>query len=243
MNDSNTPPLQLDEGDLFAYLDDDASPRVVQRIEQDEALLAQVEALRQMQTLFGLSLAQHHCPSTDDLLEYQANLLQGDAHRSVAQHLVTCTYCQAEMHDLAVEIVLEKETKPISEPGWREILEAAGRRLVDLTSRPQVRRPAYALRGNVQQVLFESAEFQVIISIKKLSDQQIRFEGQVMNLSDPLTMPNGNVTLRIGEASTQTSVLDEFGHFQLKHTATDTYSLQIDIDGATSLVASIEIGG
>jgi len=242
MIDSNQPLSPLDEGDLLAYLDGDAPHEVVRAIEQDAALLAQVEELRQAQMLFGLSLAQRNCPDTDSLVEYQANLLDGKVHDAIAAHLVTCTYCQAEMSELAVGIVWEEafESDPEPAANWQEVLREAGRQLVELVLQPQARRPTYALRGTSRQLVFDSADFQLILTIKS-SPNQVAIEGQLLNLMDPLAMPDGKVILRVDDDEAVSAEIDEFGHFELTHTPITHGTIQIDVDATTTLIVPLDV--
>ena len=240
----STPP-QLNEGDLLAYLDGDASPELIRTIEQDAMLLAQVDELRQAQMLFGFSLAQRHCPDTDSLVEYQASLLPESERQSIADHLITCTYCQAEMAELSVGIVLDEveveAVEPVREPNWLDALQAAGRQLIELTMRPQLSRgPVYALRGKAQQTIFEADGFQLIVSTKRISGENTKIEGQVMNLLDPFAMDGGTITLRVGDEIQSSSPVDEFGHFELTCELVTAYSLQIDVGESATLVAVIE---
>ena len=241
MIDSNRPLSPLDEGDLLAYLDGDAPRAIVRAIEQDAALLAQVEELRQAQMLFGLSLAQRNCPDTDSLVEYQASLLDGEAHDAIAAHLVTCTYCQAEMSELAVGIAWEDALEPaVPKVSWQDALREAGRQLIELVLQPQTRRPAYALRGTSRQLVFDSAEFQLILTIKSNPDQ-VAIEGQLLNLMDPLAAPDGMAVLWVDDEAISAEI-DEFGHFELTHIPITSGTLQIDFDATTTLIAPIVIG-
>ena len=243
MSDPIQPLNPLQEGDLLAYLDGDASHEVVLAIEQDAALQAQVEELRQAELLFGLSLAQRDCPDTDSLLEYQVDLLEGKAYTAIAAHLVTCRYCQAEMRDLAAGIAWEEveaaTPAPAPKLNWRDALREVGRRLLELTLLPQAQQPMYALRGESRQLVFSAESFQVIISINQQPDQQFKLEGQLINLADPLAMPSGLVTFRTDSTDPINTLLDEFGHFELEVEKADSGELQIDVNETTSLVTII----
>ena len=241
MKDSDATPIPLYDGDLMAYIDGDAAPSIVAAIEADEALLAEVAALRQAQALLDVGLARGDCPETDDLLTYQAKLLQGDVMQAIATHLETCVYCQQEVAELAVGIVLDTKPVAAAESGWLDTLRLAGWRVIELALRSPTQTPAFGLRGDSQQLIFESDAYQIVAVIKRVAEDASRLEGQVVNLTDPLVMPEGQVMLRVGSSVAQSADLNQFGHFILEPIADGSYTLQIEANDFTSLIVQLAL--
>jgi hypothetical protein len=88
------------EGDLLAYIEGEAPPELVRRIESSAVLMVQVTALREMAALFTRALFRAGCPDVDLLLQYEAGLLTGTEAETVSQHLATCPYCSQEADEI-----------------------------------------------------------------------------------------------------------------------------------------------
>ncbi len=119
-------PSQIQEGDLLAFLDGDASAQVADHLDRCPACQADLAGLADTSALLGGALFRMNCPPTEKLLSYQANLLGQGAGREIELHLQSCEFCQAELAELAAVPLPVAAT-----PDLGDRLHAAGRRLID----------------------------------------------------------------------------------------------------------------
>src|SRR5688500_12617448 len=96
-------PDKIKEGDLLAFLEGEAPAAVQAHVARCLHCRNEVTVLQQMNTLFAAALGDEraNCPETDELLQYQAGLLNQARQQRVQVHLKTCDYCQDELAELS----------------------------------------------------------------------------------------------------------------------------------------------
>ena len=83
----------------------------------DQTTPPEAEDLDGMDRLFQAALYRQHCPSADDLLLYQAGLLDDATQNNIATHATTCLRCQAELVEL--EAATAAPAAPVSPWLWQ----------------------------------------------------------------------------------------------------------------------------
>jgi hypothetical protein len=94
-------PVEIEEGDLMAYVDGLAEKAVMQHIQRCPACARQVAELATLQTVLTDRLYRRSCPSPDQLLSFQQDELDKGERLVIAQHLRQCPHCARELATLA----------------------------------------------------------------------------------------------------------------------------------------------
>ncbi len=94
-------PTAIEEGDLMAYLEGEAVPRVREHVERCPACQAEVARLRETSQALVTLMYRADCPAPEVLGQYQMDLLSSSRQLEVAAHVRTCRHCARELEELA----------------------------------------------------------------------------------------------------------------------------------------------
>ena len=97
----DAPNVGVDDATLYSYIDGDADPSTVEKIESLPAALLRAERLRREHMRLRAVLHRVECPDTDVLLDHASGWLPLDQKRSVAEHLEVCPRCAEEVAVIA----------------------------------------------------------------------------------------------------------------------------------------------
>lgn len=229
-------PYKFHEQDLVAYLEGAASPEVVSAIERDPAAMAEVKALRSVDTVLRTTLYRIHCPDMDELLHYQVSLLPEVRSEQIRQHVSTCPHCQHELAALAtVSTELSARSPALVPPSLRTRIEQFGQDIL-AALRPFPSNLAPAVRGTAtheakRELLYEAGEYRIILMVAPpLAAESVRhIEGQITAQQNPATAPLGvRVSLLAQSETVRTDHVDEFGYFALDNVESGEYTIRIE---------------
>ena len=140
-------PPELTDDEISAAVDDEADGTILAHLEQCESCRTRFEAAQKIETLLHRKLFRFECPSSQQLGEYELDLLETSERDSIAAHTEGCPRCQAELKTLQQFMALD----PIPVPEQPDIPQSRPRKPL----RPSVwyAVPAqgmtqYALRGD-----------------------------------------------------------------------------------------------
>jgi hypothetical protein len=167
-------PPELDDQDLWKYLDGEAGYQVVAHLKGCLYCRERAERLARLQGRLINQLYRCTCPSPLELGEYHLDLLLRDQAEVVAQHLAECPHCAREVVHLENYLA---ELAPSLEPSSLERIKGQVRTLMAhlVSGGPGVEKsvqpvlvPAYAgLRGEEKKALiFQADDIQVAIKIQ-----------------------------------------------------------------------------
>ncbi|KAB8143342.1 hypothetical protein F8S13_09995 [Chloroflexia bacterium SDU3-3] len=90
-------PPELDELDLIALADHEASPDVLAHVALCPHCRERAAAIADLQGQLRARLYRLFCPPTDDLADFLQGLLAPTARARVLAHLAECSHCQEEL--------------------------------------------------------------------------------------------------------------------------------------------------
>lgn len=171
---SCTNPPELDDVELLAYLDGEASAQVTTHLAHCPHCRDRAERLAHWQTRLTGRLYRATCPTPLELGEHHLGLLAPEQATALARHLTECPHCSREVAQLAGYL---DELAPSLESSLLEQVKGQVRvlfaRLVSGGEAPSLfggpaLAPAYAgLRGaEASPALYEADEFQIAIEVQ-----------------------------------------------------------------------------
>lgn len=231
-------PSEIQDGDLLAYLDGQASVLVREHLARCAACRTDAADLASLERELAAALFRAACPPTQDLLMFQVHLLGRSEAAPIRLHVQGCVHCQAELAELAA-VPLFSTAQPLSDR-----LRDAGKRLFSAVLIPPVGQPALQRRGTEQaSQIYQAGLFQVLLAkVPPVVAENIwHIEGQILG-----TEETGNLADLLGPADVQISLLrddplaalvaqdtvDDLGFFLLEGVAAGAYVLQIETPDA-----------
>ena len=224
-------PPELDDQDLWKYLDGEAGYQVVAHLKGCPYCCERAERLAHLQGRLINRLYRCTCPSPFELGEYRLGLLPHDQAAVVAQHLAECPHCARE--DVQLENYLA-ELAPSLEPsslGWiKEQVRTLVAHLVsgepgDGQSVQPVLVPAFAgLRGEEKTALvFQADDIQVAIEIQ--DDVKRPSRKAVLGLVVGVALDGMKACLWQAKHCIAETPVDELGGFDISDVAPGSYEL------------------
>ncbi|MEM7334099.1 MAG: hypothetical protein AAF490_18585 [Chloroflexota bacterium] len=237
--------INIDDGDLMAYLAGEASSDISKAIESSKTTLAEIEALRSLDVSLLSLVFRSNCPDTKQLLEYQIGFLPNELQAETEAHISDCPHCRAEIDKITAEEFENQKVVVSSGLGAKiDQLIAAGKTILHTKLIPSPPQPAFALRGNQLSVkTYKANEFQIVLSIQQpiASEKNAKVEGQLTNLEDPLAEFRGKITLYQDNDVIKVEPLDIFGYFSFGNIEFGTYDLLVELDNKTITVSEIQV--
>ena len=237
MSDKCIAPEKIKEGDLLAFIADEATAAVSAHLAECDYCQAEVSALREASGLLSAAAYRQDCPDVDLLLQFEAGLLSQAEAKPVQAHLSGCDLCQVEMAQLtAVPAAAGADNS------WGKQLQEGGRRMLEAIRQP-LQQPVTAVRGRSQHQTYLIAGYKIVLAVNSMYGLGMRWEvdGQVMLDADPLVTFQGRATLMDGEKAVATDELDEFGYFLMDNVKPGAFMLQIDLAEDTLLIKDLSL--
>jgi len=110
---SAPPPLTDDQ--LQGVLDDLRDADVLEHLARCPACTERLKGMRRLDALLTKRLGRMHCPSAQQLVDYQFDMLNAETRSSIRQHVTGCPRCQQEMSVL--DFFLQELELPETEAG------------------------------------------------------------------------------------------------------------------------------
>jgi anti-sigma factor RsiW len=237
-------PAEIEPGDLTACLDGSASPAVAAHVSRCAFCAAEVERLRETDALLAAALYRRDCPSSDDLLLYQANLLGRIERRRIKRHVDGCRQCQEELAQLGAAA-----QEPASSSLMDQAAQAARRVLTAVLAPPPLA-PALAVRAGEApgardkrrlECRAEGYALSLVVIPLAAGEAFARIEGEV--LLDGAPAPRGGAVrlLRADGAAAAEDEVDEFGFFHLEGLARGRYAMQVELPGVVVRIEELDL--
>lgn len=198
----------------------------MQTQEQDGYPVSHQE-MTELESLFGAALYRTSCPSPDDLLQYQANLLSVSEHGTVKAHLARCLLCQQELAILrAVPL-----PAPIQPSLVSRVVEQ-GRNLLTGILLPPLVGAGVTVRGDEgARTIYQAGEMQVVLAkIPPVAGEGIwQLEGQLVQEKDPLADYSAYlVQIADDKGLVLRDTVDDMGFFALEAIPPGRYTVHIE---------------
>jgi hypothetical protein len=226
-------PNEIEDIDLLAYMDGEATPAVAAHIAACRFCQHEVEGF--LQTDFLLRQAAHRsaCPESDVLWQYANHELEQAQMRSLNPHIEGCAYCQQDLRQLATAIFVSPGPVPqpkSSSVSYLSRIQATGKQILRAIIQPPLQ-PA-ALRGETEeQTIYRVGAYQIILSKEAtITTANIwQIEGQIINEAESHAALRGTAVLLHDDAIVARTEVDEVGYFQFAHVNSGQYNIYIDV--------------
>jgi anti-sigma factor RsiW len=234
-------PDEVQDGDLLAFVEGEASPAVRAHVARCLFCAQEVAALQQVDSLFAAAFHRAECPESEWLLRYQTGLLSPAEKRRVKQHIKDCHDCQADLAELAGEpapSMLNRVVTAVSQS-----LQEAGKQVIEAILLPSQPQPVLALRGGSQQhAVYQAGSYQLTLAKTPpiAAENLWQLEGQIVAGSSEANLA-GQVFLLREDQSIASDVIDEFGYFALSNIRPGAYDLSIELNTSILLISAIAI--
>jgi len=245
-------PHEIQDGDLMAFLDSEASTLVVDHLNRCPACQADTGDLAALAGEMGAALFRVACPPVDDLLAYQANLLGLGEQAQIRLHVQGCAHCQLELAELAAIPQSAAQAVTQAPVTLSDQLRRVGKRLMDAVLVTPPAQSALQLRGDEQtRLVYEAGGFRVILAkVPPMVAENIwQIEGQMMAESDAaqalLDRPGAlAISLVAGDQAggvVAEDVVDEVGFFFLEGVTAGLFTLRIETPDETIQIKDFKI--
>jgi len=228
-------PLELEEGELMAYVDGQSDEKVEAHLARCPYCAAQVATYRRTAAVLRAALHRLSCPSPEQLGLYQLNLLPAGERLVLSRHVRECPHCARELEELA---------RVGDSPSLLERLrQAVG--VIEAVLLPTPRLQAVPLRGTLPALQrFRAEGVDVHISVQPGHSRGARtVMGRLVSHGGgeaSLPAPGLEVWLMRGEEAWAASV-EAGGIFTFEGVEPGEYSVGLEWDGQAVLVRGVNV--
>lgn len=237
---SGIEPSTITPEDLIAYIDGEAPPRVVERIESDPALAAEAREYARVQNQLRVRLHRFDCPPPERLGEYDLGLLAPAERTRIAAHLRDCPHCTAELAMLRAFLATEPDIPPVG------AIERVRRLVATLLPPPPLLSPHARLRGADDATARTYQADDVTITLDLGSPVRRGLTSLVGLIwrddADPETIAGSAVILTDTDGTMHTTAIDELGNFTFDDISPGTYHLEVTLGNDRIAIEGIPIG-
>lgn len=150
-NDACAYPPELDDVELIAAADGEASAKTYAHLGACPGCAARAEAVTELQSQLRERLYRLFCPTSDELATFAQGLMVADMRDVVADHVISCPHCLGELNMLAAITA----TPPHRSPALplRRVVAYPGSPDVSLSTSPALNDPIVYHAGALRIVL------------------------------------------------------------------------------------------
>jgi anti-sigma factor RsiW len=239
MECSHPPPLADEQ--ILAMLDGDAAPQVSAHLADCASCAARLDDTRQVEQRLTGRLYRWDCPAPQQLGDYCLGLASANDADMIAQHLVLCAACSAEMEVLRA-FMSANAASPVLAP--RPPARPVRPWLGDLIARvlPSAPAQATALRGAAtRSITAEAGHTTIILEVQPDAEGWVTLRGQLLE-ADQDRWIGALVELRQTGVLATTTLIDEVGGFSCGLLRPEPAELRITPEiGRSVLVPQIEL--
>jgi anti-sigma factor RsiW len=168
-------PPELHDRQLLAYLDGEATAPVVAHLSQCPACRERARELAHLQARLTSHLYRLECPTPHELGEYQMGILTQAQAAAVAEHLIECPHCIAEVAQLNRYLA---DLSDELEPSIVERVRVLVARLIGGGTRAGTPALAPAMAGirgeDAEPLVYQAGDVQITIMIEPDTEQPDR---------------------------------------------------------------------
>ncbi|MBN1579577.1 MAG: hypothetical protein JXA89_02655 [Anaerolineae bacterium] len=228
-------PGEIQEGDLLAYIEGNASQSIKDHIARCPFCAGEAEALAQSDFALAAALYRADCPDTETLLQYQVGILPVHERRQIVQHIQKCPFCAKEVQRLSA---LDEPRHSI----WEEMRRAA-RIVVEAV---QADLPSYlavaAHRGEIDQRLYRTDRYDIVAGSER--------SGEIWCLRGRITCGGLTATELDGcavrlvqqDKIIAKQTVDALGYFFFQNLDAGQYNLWVETPEDDIVVHTISVG-
>jgi hypothetical protein len=226
-------PTEIQEGDLLAYAEGEASPAVQDHVQRCAHCAERAAVYSRLDQWLLAESYRTSCPTPDTLARWQLHLLPADEELSVAAHVRACPHCTHELEELAVVDNDLRSALLDLLPGVSRWLEAT---LVTAPPRPAGQRGVSA-----PQQRYRAGDLDVFVGSQMEAGGR-RLIGRLRPLADQRVDAVGvEVWLVQGGQALGSRFTDDLGHFVFPTVAPGQYDLGFDWQGQAVLIRGVEV--
>ncbi len=233
------PPALSDEA-LFAAIDGDATPEVLQHLDRCPGCTARLEEARQVEQVLSATLHRWDCPPASQLGDYHLGLLPPDQERVLTKHLALCVRCREEVEELRV--FLAAEQPPVAASPRQE---AVPRRSHTLVARLLSQGPGLQLAGvrgaSLSPLIARSSVATIILDPLPGEHETLQLVGQIADEAGEQERWNSAlVEIRQASRLVATAFVDDVGGFDGGPIAAGPTEVRVTAaDGVSIVVADL----
>jgi hypothetical protein len=238
----STPPPLTDE-EISAALEGEIDAQTQLHLDNCTYCAARLVAAQQFERTLNQQLYRLNCPMPDELGDYIAGFLDESRRQKIAQHLLTCSLCQAEETHLRVFLNSpQQEQRPItSKPG----LSPQRRFVSPLRLQPasEAAMTRGGLRGRPQEIelVAEAEDATVFLEIKN-EGAGSRITGQVI-AKDDISWAGALLELRQGDQIQAAVILQDDSEIICENVPPGEYELRMTgPEGQQLLLETLKVG-
>jgi len=227
-------PNQIKEQDLVDFVDGVAPTEVQNHVAMCKTCQMKINRLQKEFALLYAAAYEYDCPTSDDLLLYQAGLLAAVDQQRVETHLQECKACQLHVQQL-LDVPDESPTpRWLTDAIWERLWET-GKQLWESVKlpAPMVSQPALVFRGGERvRETYGAENYQIgIVKIMPIANEnRWQMEGQIVNQVNPAEMLHGRIQLHTNDELIVSDIIDEFGYFALKELPSGNYIILLELE-------------
>ena len=223
--------------DLIAYLDNAALPSASEHIRSCAYCTARVRTYAGVQRKLQSALRRFDCPSPLLLGEYHLDFLPSDERRRIAEHLVHCPRCKAEIETRRSYLADDPDPLPrLSRNPLTIIAQLLGPRL-DLAQA--------GLRGGSDSAsqTFRASNVTITVAPGPVSRPgSTSLLGLIDLGGDELTPAGREVQLARRSGATRTTSIDDLGNFFFEDVQPGIYDLKVQLEDAVIVIQDLPFG-
>lgn len=218
--------LPLSEEQLFAVLDGEAPPSILNHLERCPDCRERYTVLRTTEHKLRRMLNSLHVPPSD-LAAYRVGLVTGDSQTQIAQHLESCDYCRRTLSELeSFAGLVETEPVRVAESAPRplrrriseivaQIVRTGGNTGAETPGGYSLGLLGGEMAVTPKLVLAEAEGIKVTLELDRIGGQ-IRLSGSVAtdDYSDQRTWEGAMMQIYQNNQVVTTAVLDRRGTFE-----------------------------
>lgn len=225
--------------ELIAYIDGEASPRVVAHVRACPVCGPTARGYVRAQGRLTDRLWRFDCPTPHTLGRYELGVLPREVRAAITAHLVVCPRCADELRQLQDFLAVEPA------------LSAGGavrglRRVVATLLAP----PPHGAYGGVRRdearraEMYQAGEMRIAIGVELGTPRRGDLTGVVWWEGDPLeALGHGAATL-IGpgaQATERTTEIDDLGNFTVHVVISGTYRLEVTLGDHLAIIEGLRV--
>jgi hypothetical protein len=233
MHDASGP---ISPDDLIAYLDGDLTPDRAKRIADDPHWSAQAREYAETQAALQGRLYRFSCPAPQTLGEYELGMLTAADRTRIAQHVIACPHCTAELGTFRTFMATEVDAPPIG------AVERVRRFVATLV--PQPRGAVAGLRGAGDETTraYHANGVTITVDIGPVRRGRTSLIGLIVR-DDGGAVPAGNIATLVGvSGAVVTAEIDDLGNFAFDEVRTGTWQVEVGIGDDIIAIEEIRIG-
>lgn len=222
--------------DIIAYVDGEAPPDIAERIAADPQWSNEAREYARTQEVLRQRLYRYDCPSSQTLGEYELGMLVSVERTRIAQHVVACPHCLAELETLRAFMAVEAEVPPVG-------AMARVRQLV-ATLVPAPRGAMAGLRGAGDDATrtYRAGDVTITLDVGAVRRGRAQIIGLIWREDGDMLPPGSIATLIGAQEMAIPAEVDDLGNFVFDDIGTGIWRVELALGGDNIVIDDLQIG-